>query len=915
MTLAAPFWLLLGIPMLALAAWYSRRHQTPVSRVAWLVASALVLTVALAGPQSTGRHSSRHMALVVDLSPGMLARIEPDALQAWCAQAVSELRAGDTLSLITVEHVPRVLLDAAVIPAADNPPLQIPPLVPVGHNQPGSNLAAAIGLALQRRPPHSVCVVRVLTDGAHTGSEDDIRGVRLMAAAQGVPMQAEPPPSGRMIADVGFLRAMAPQLVAPFQPFSVWADVRATVGARVAAEVARNGFALPGAHVTWQLGDQPLPMDPATGAVLLPAGLPCRVRVDVPGEESGFVAVGLSLRVLEGENRIAANDRIVAGTVVQSRRVLVVGQRDSDGNSPNFTRLLQRERPDLELLVRSPTDAPLQPADLLGFSAVVLDSVPRAAFGDRADTVDRALADAVEHGGPGLLMVGSRAFGQGGWIGSRVDEVLPVDCDPNRDVGAAVALVLDVSGSMREGARMPMTARAAQRLLEQCTPHDSVAVLTFNDVTRVSPPGTQQEPFVTVSPDSVAAVGAVLDQLVDRSELLTGETDLYAALDTALRKMQPRTDDARLILCLTDGEPTAGNTRFDAGFAGLIDRAASQDVFVAIICTAPIAAGSLLADLRTALAMRATSGRAIGSVQSVRDLAALPGEFTDRLAEARGPLIAPARPENWPILDATRKPVADTPALVGFPRTRLRDSRPGVAASLWGAGHEPLLATRRSGSGRSGAIMLPLDSTTLLGAGWRDVLTGGPRTDGESRVWQALWRTVDATLSGPEPARFSVDLSEADDGTLTVVARAESPLPDAIESGLQLRLQPGNDATAQEFMLHPVGPLRYECQLPADLAGSLLTGRLSAPDGSGCTVVLAVPLHREWRLLGINRQLLDDLNTLPARRAIDWLNAQVPPTSGRVDLTPWFATLAILLLVAGEVSRVWRHLVPRGTPT
>ncbi|MGE0434173.1 MAG: VWA domain-containing protein [Planctomycetota bacterium] len=915
MTLDAPLWLLLWPLALAAGWWVARRRRVPGERVAWLASALLALLVGIAGPTTAGRVTSRHLALVVDLSPGMLARtgVDAAALREWCATAVNDLRAGDTVSLITIEAAPRVLLDNTVVAGHDAAAgVAIPTLAPAVHNAAGSDIAAALALALDRRPPGNVvpAVIRVYTDGQHTGAASALEAVLLRAAADGVPIAVDAPGSDP-IADVGFLSIRAPQRVAPNQVVRVSSLVRTTHPARVVAQLTRNGFDVPGARLAWLLGEQPLPMDDATGAVSLPAGMPCELRATVPGDTSGFITVGLSLRVLAGENRIVANDRIVAGTIVESRRVLVLARRSADGERgelSNLTRLLQHERPDLDLDVRAPADAPTRLADLLGYSAVVLDAVPRRAL---PDATDRALADAVEHGGLGLLMAGSRgAFGPGGWIGSEVDRVLPVDCDPNRDVGAAVALVLDSSGSMQQGARMPMTASAASGLLAHCTSHDSIALFTFADAPHVAPPGSDAQPFVAVTPDSVAIANGTLDRLVESADMLVGQTDLHRALDTALRHLESRTDDALLLLCLTDGEPTLGPTAFADGFGELVARAARKKVFVAVICTQPFADGSLLDELHRALRNAKT-----GSVQFT-DLAQLPREFTDRLAEARGPLLAPPRPAtDWPVFDAAHRVLADAPPLVGYARTRLRDDVTGASASLWMTGHEPLLATRRAGAGRTGAVMLPLDDLALLGNAWRDVVTNGPHTPGEQRVWRELWRTIDATLAGPPLAALSVDVEESEEGRARVVVRSDAMLPAAISQGLQLRVQPagtGDDAAKPLDLVMPaVAPQRFECVLPASAAGALWVGRVVAPDGSGQPVVVAPPLHREWQLLDVNRPQLERLHTLPARRAIDWLDQRAPATSGRVSLASWFALLAIVLLVLGEVRRVRRHLVPR----
>src|SRR5215467_6078715 len=141
--------------------------------------------------------------------------------------------------------------------------------------------------------------------------------------------------------------------------------------------------------------------------------------------------------------------------------------RRAIGDDPNLAvTILQRTAEDkyLRLDVSDAEEVvggfPKTREELFAYRAIILGSVEAASFSP--DQL-RMLADFVSKRGGGLLMLGGRrSFAEGGWAGTPVGEVLPVEFDANSSHGEAsppVMLGITVHPT-RAGAIYPVTQLA-----------------------------------------------------------------------------------------------------------------------------------------------------------------------------------------------------------------------------------------------------------------------------------------------------------------------------------------------------------------------------------------------------------------------------------------------------------------------
>ena len=187
------------------------------------------------------------------------------------------------------------------------------------------------------------------------------------------------------------------------------------------------------------------------------------------------------------------------------------------------------------------------------YMAIILNNAPITAL-PRQFEAD--LPVYVRHGG-GLIMVGgNKSFGLGGYIGSHVEDILPVRLVPphleKKRLNVAVQLVIDKSRSMAMEDRLEFAKAASREVLASLKDDDYVGVIGFDD-----------SPFIALP---LSLVGNVRSSAADRISRLfpTKKTNLFPALDEARRALSRIQAGRKHVIVLTDGKlPDPGPYYFD----------------------------------------------------------------------------------------------------------------------------------------------------------------------------------------------------------------------------------------------------------------------------------------------------------------------------------------------------------------
>ncbi len=599
---------------------------------------------------------------------------------------------------------------------------------------------------------------------------------------------------------------------------------------------------------------------------------------------------GLNRRVVSvevGEDSMPLNNRAVAVTeAVGPPAVLVV---TADGRPDNLARALSAGG--LNVRMAGP-GADLSSASLKAFRAVVLDDVALSSLQDRADA---ALRNYVRRMGGGLLVSGGkRSFAAGGYYKSRLEEVLPVSMerkDEYRRPRLAMAVVLDRSGSMGVSvsaglSKMDLANRAAAEAVALLRGSDEVAVFAVDSMAHGEVPLTR--------------VGEDFEDL--RATILSIESGgggifVYNGLQAGVQELLESEAPTRHIVLFAD----AADSEQPGDYKNLVSKWADAGGTVTVVGLGTEAD-------RDAEFLKDVARIGGGEALFTRDAASLPRVFCEdvmRIArktfveEQTGAEVTPL------IVRLGRLGISEFPSFGGY---NLCFAKPEAETIVRTADEHaaPVLAVWQRGLGKAAALTCQAD---------------GPYT-GELRGW-ADYKPFFASLAKwlrrerDDPSLFGTILREGRSGT--VVLEMDSGAADSC-TGATALLIPPDEKEPEKVPLQWVSLRRMEgrFRLVKDgiYHGLVLTNggkRVALPP-------VVLPYSPEYRprepAAGMRRmQRLAEATGGGRLMHVEDVFAGAsadPRRAGRLNLSPFLAGLALLLLLCDIVTRkaLWSHLLP-----
>ena len=342
----------------------------------------------------------------------------------------------------------------------------------------GTDPASAIQLALASMSKDAMHRLLLVWDGNMTAG--NLETAIATAVAQKVPIDVMPlryDVTNEVLLD----RFIAPTWKRENEPFTLEVILRSTNATEVSGKLS----------VLHQ--GEPMDLEPTKPGkdtvrqVTLKPGLN-RELIRVPGNLAG--GVHQFRAIFEGDNRVSVagtkqgdtlgvNNVGDAFTFVQGKgQILYVDNvRGAPGAGEALPKALAGEG--INLIPITVDQFPNSLVQLTQYDAVVLANVDRAGLGEAKQEM---LAAYVHDQGGGLLMIGGEdSFGAGGWEGSKLEEVLPVDMDipAQRQVGkGALGLVMHAC-EIPDGSGNYWGMQCALKAVEALSEHDDVGVITF----------------------------------------------------------------------------------------------------------------------------------------------------------------------------------------------------------------------------------------------------------------------------------------------------------------------------------------------------------------------------------------------------------------------------------------------------
>jgi len=345
----------------------------------------------------------------------------------------------------------------------------------------GTNVADAIQLALATMDKDSMHRLVLLWDGNSTAG--DIESAVAQASAQNVPIDVMPL-SYSVQREVVVQNLNAPTWKRENEPFSIDVSLRSENDTPVdgTLTVRHQGEAMdldpytPGEQTTRKVTLKPGTNIQTVLVAPLKSGGVHRFRATFDPDPIASAAGAAPIAA----DTLTQNNAAEAFTFVRGKgKILYV---DNVGGASGD---MLKAALDTEGIAIEPTDHITPdgfPGDLVklqDYDAVILANVPRGA-GGLSDDQQKLLATYVHDMGGGLVMIGGpETFGAGGWQGSKLEEVLPVDMDipAQRQVGKGALVVIVHSCEFPNGNYWG--EQCAIKASETLSARDDIGVITF----------------------------------------------------------------------------------------------------------------------------------------------------------------------------------------------------------------------------------------------------------------------------------------------------------------------------------------------------------------------------------------------------------------------------------------------------
>jgi len=810
-----PWWLLAGVLVVPLI-WLARQNLASLGAarrtlaISFRVLVILLLVILLARPMLVRKSRRATVIAVMDRSRS-IPEASAEAALNYLAQVVAAKGVEDQFAVVDVAEAASI----SMLPAAETTVRRRSTTL-TGQQ---SRLASGIEMAMAIAPPDTATRLVLISEGNET--EGDLREAARTAAANKIPIDVLPL-RYRYESEVLFRRVAAPS--------------RARSGQTIDLRFLLDSTAAMRGKLLLMLNDRPLDLVPESDEVAVPIELVAGTNVKTVSVPVGRRGIHSFEAVFMPDDarldRIVENNRASAVTYVAGPGHVRIF--DTEGAGADIARAL--EEADLDA---SCTDVGLMPTELtrlLDADAVVLVNTPIHHF---TMAQQEMLCRYVNDLGGGLVMVGGpESFGAGGWIGSPVAEILPVDLDPPQKKQmprGALVLVIDRSGSMT-GQKVEIckvSAAASVRLLSRL---DLVGVIAFDAgyewTVPLRPVGDKDDIY-----QELRSIGA------------GGGTIMGPAMQAAFESVRDIKSAVKHVILLTDG--MTSDRDFCVELAG--EMGASQ-VSVSTVAVGDHSDTQLLSDIAAA-----TQGR----FYLVTDLMSIPEIFVKEAQVVRRSMIIEqtfAPQIVYSMSEAVKGIGPSLPSLDGYVLTGPK----GGLNQLVLTSHEadPILATCQSGLGRCVAFTSSADSR------WAGQWVQWPEF---ARFWEQVVRWAGKPAQSADCEIFA----DVQGQKVTVNVEAFDDKGRFLQfAGLQGQILTPQ-MKSETLQLSQTGPGQYAGQFDVPASGSYIVNlqyqRMGADEGTRlANTIVTVPFAPEFRDLSDNAPLLEEVSRITGGRVLSY---------------------------------------------
>jgi uncharacterized membrane protein len=753
-----------------------------------------------------------------------------------------------------------------------------------------TDIAAGLRLAIAIMPRDAGNRLLLATDGNQTAG--DVIQAANAAAALGIPIDVIPLKyeyTGEVMLD---------KLIAP---------ATAREGETLTVRVVLQASAPTEGRLNLLLNGDQIDLDPASEAqgvaVSLREGQNV-LQVPVPARRSGpqqFEAVFEPTRSASGSfegDTLAQNNRSSSVTFVEGEgRVLVLGNPQSPLETAPLMEALQQARIRTEL--RDASNAPQTLTDMSAFDAIVLVNQSADNF---TQAQQEGMRQYVNDTGGGLVMIGGpTSFGAGGWIGSPLEEALPLRLDPpqKRQMPRGALVICVHSVEMPNG--VFYGKRVCEAAVNRLSRLDLVGINEFSGWG-----GNGNTGHRWVYDLKPVGDGSEVKRAIE--SLTFGDMqDFTPSFQLSYDSLEKAQAGQKHMIVISDGDPSPPPD-------SLLRKFVAARISVSTVGVFP---HSGLDTSRMQEISRLTGGRHY-EVNTDAALAKLPEIFVKEAMTVRRSLIFEAPGAGLPVamfggMSETMRGIAGVPNVNGYVVTAEREGLALVTAKLNATKDnpqgDPLLAQWQYGLGR--VIAYTSDATTKWNPQWTSWAN-------YRQFWEQHMRWA---LRPQGSNNVRVVTENRGDGTLINVEAFDTAGERLSFANFRGRLA-RPDGSGVDVTLQQVAPGRYQATVPTELSGNyVMSLRYAASDENveggvlegSVQAAISRPFADEYRVLRDNTALLMQVAQITGGRVLS-LDEVSPPqapllwSDEGVELpvarTPiWLAvTLAALVLFLLDVA-------------
>ncbi len=536
-----------------------------------------------------------------------------------------------------------------------------------------------------------------------------------------------------------------------------------------------------------------------------------RIAFEIRVSETGPVNIQAAVRVQN--DTVPGNNVFLESVAVDGKpKVLYIEGR---GESAHYLQdILVGEGIDVE--VRTPGEIPLSVEEFDAFETIVLSDV-------RADAFTEGQMDALatyvrELGGGFILAGGDSVFGEDGYSETRIEEILPVSFDLEREPATvSLIIVLDKSGSMG-GSKLELAKEASKAAVDVLEDDHLIGLVAF-DYNHYWPVRLQPAERREVINQNISMIVA------------GGETNIYPALQEAHLALIDIDSEIKHVILLSDGRSLPDD------FASLVEEMAAAEETVSTVAVGNGADRELLNSI---------SDWGNGRNYFIEDAAMVPQIFTEETELATQGTLS-ERPFQAVVIKEVEAlsgiDFDSSPPLLGYVSTLAKDT----AEILLESDEEepkPVLARWQYGLGKT--LAFTSDVKDRWSAEW---LTW----DGYAKLWPQVVRE---TMRRGDNGQLDFVIEKNDDEAMISVRALNDDGSFLNELDAEVRVvAPSGNASVVE--LRQSGPGFYEATLPLDERGSYVF-RLTGDDG-GVSRVLPYSYPDEHHFYPPDNELLGEL--------------------------------------------------------